>query len=485
MTQLSTARRATALIALCLTQLVIYSSMQMTTFALPAIAKSLDSSVQTLQWVTNVYIVVYGCFLLASATLADRIGRRNIYVTGAVLFALASVVAATATSEWQLLLGRGIQGLAGSMMSPVAVGMIAVIFPQKAERARALALWSAVAGMALAIGPLAGGLLTDAFGWQSVFWICVPLLAIGAIACAMTVPANRSAHKHSFDGVGQLLMAIALASLVFSIVEVSSLGWGSPVVIIGFAIAIVSTVALVLYELRHPDPAIPVRLLSDRGVRTALASAALGIGAFYGLLFVLSLYLQSVRGLTATQAGLVTVATGVLAIVAAFVAGKFVARDHASLALFLAGVIIVVSAIGMFFAEHAPIWVVMIPTAAFGFGYGLVSVPSNSVAVSALPSDESARAASLMSVSRQIGRATGIAVVASIIGTVATGTGEHAVDGFFHVSKVIWIFLAACGAVMVLINVVPQRGRKARKDAAPHADPSAPAAGPASPAAKG
>lgn len=454
-TEMSTRNKWTVTALLCLTQLAVMGSTPMVTIAFPRIAHDLDSSVQALQWVNNVYILVLASTLLLSATIADRIGRRRVFVAGAALLAVASVVCATATAQPQLLVGRAFQGLAAAMMAPVGLGTISVMFGDSPQRTRALAFWAAVSGTSIAIGPVAGGVLVDAFGWKSIFWVCAALLGISAVLSQRLVPQTNTGTPRAFDAVGQVLMAVALVSLVFAVVQASSSGWGSTTVIVCLVVSAASGVGLVLYEPHHPAPAVPLSLLTKPGVAPALSSSLLSMAGYSGLIFALSLYLQSVRGLTPTQAGLATVGTGVLAVAAAFTSGALVARGWSRGALLVAGLVIGGSAALILAFEHSEIGLVLVPITLFGFGYGLVADPANSVAEAALPDSEASRAASLMSTARQVGQALGLAIVALFLGSASHGTGDAVVGDFYRTSPAIWLFIAACGAAIVVVNLLP------------------------------
>ena len=239
------------ILAICCLSLFI-SSMDVTivNVALPSIRTDFGVAVSQLQWTVDAYTLSLAGFLLLSGSLADRFGRKRVFLIGLTVFGIGSLLCSIAPSIGFLIAARALQGIGGSMLNPVALSIISNTFTVARERARAIGVWGAVVGISVAVGPVLGGLLTETVGWRSVFWVNLPVVAIALVFCSIFVPESRAAIARRLDPIGQGLVIIALLALVFGLIEGPRLGWGSPLSIGLFVLAALAIVVLLRQERR-------------------------------------------------------------------------------------------------------------------------------------------------------------------------------------------------------------------------------------------
>ena len=274
--------------------------------ALPSISDDFGASISDLQWTIDAYIVVLASFLLLSGSTADRIGRRRTFQTGLAVFGLGSLLCSAAPSVGWLIAFRMLQALGGSMLNPVAMSIITNVFIEPRERARAIGIWGAISGLGIALGPVVGGVLVETVRWRAIFWVNVPIVAIVLIAAAVFIGESRSPRPRRIDPVGQVAMVALLASCVYAIIEAPHAGWLSAQTISLFGVAVAALVVLLYHESRRTDPLIELRFFRSVPFTGATLVAISAFGAFGGFLFLNTLYLQTVRGLSPLQAGLCT-----------------------------------------------------------------------------------------------------------------------------------------------------------------------------------
>ncbi|QAY73066.1 DHA2 family efflux MFS transporter permease subunit [Agromyces protaetiae] len=437
--------RSALVLAICCSSLFLVSlDATIVNVALPSIARELHSSVSALQWTVDAYVLVLASLLLLSGSLADRFGRRRVFAAGLAIFTTGSLLCSTASSDVELILFRMLQAVGGSAMTPVALAIVTNVFTAPAARARAIGWWAAVSGIGIAAGPLLGGLLIDTIGWRSIFWINVPTGIAALVLALIFVPESKAAEPRRFDPVGQVVVIVFLGTLIFTIIEAPNLGWTSPWIIAGAAAALLAGAKLVLYESRRPAALVPVAMFRLPSFATSFAIAVLGFFAFSGLLFANTLYLQEVRGLPASLAGLLTVPLALGTIVAAPASGAILAKVGPRRPLLIAGSAMAVGAGFLPFFDMAgmPVGWLALPFALFGAGFGMLNAPVNDTAVSDLPDDRAGVAASLISTAKQVGSALGVAVVGSLIAVTMGGTLAQAFD---MRSWIAWTVVAGCG----------------------------------------
>ncbi len=466
-------RRVAVLLISCLSLFIVGLDVTVVNVALPSIALDLHSNVAGLQWTVDAYSVVMAGLMMLFGSAGDRLGRRRMFIGGLAIFSLASLASSLAPSVEFLVVFRALQAVGGAMLNPVAVAIITNTFTDPRERAQAVGVRGGVFGISLALGPIVGGALVSSIGWRSIFWINVP---VGVLAIALAVryiPESRAVKPRRFDLIGQVLVAALLATLTYAIIEGPSQGWASPLILACFAAAGASLLALLGCEARQPEPLIDLRFFRSIPFSSASAIAVFAFGAFGGFLFLNTLYLQDVRGLSPFRAGLDTVPLAVMAMLGSLVSGRIVAHRGPRPALVAAGVCCVIGCV---------VLIGTTPTTAyprlfagyviFGLGFGLVNAPVTDTAVSGMPRAQAGVAAAIASASRQVGQTLGVAVTGAIVSSGAAGSLRA---GFTSASQAAWWTLTACSSLVLLLGVLAttKRARASARRTAVELNPEA------------
>ena len=296
--------KAATLSLLAFAMLIVSLDQYIVVVALPEIGRELDFTSQTLQAVISAYAVASAGFLLLGGRASDLLGRRRVFVVGLSLYAGAALLGGLASAPEVLLAARAVQGLGGALVFPSTLSLVNTTFAEGRERNRAVAVWGGAGAAGLVIGVLLGGVLTQALGWEAVFFVNVPLATLAVALAFVLIPADGAReHGRSFDLPGALSATLGITLIVFALVEGPSLGWGSPPVL-GCAVAgVLGLVAFALIESRSNDPLLPPRLLANRNLATAVAIAFLFWATFGSVLYFLTLYFQDVHGYDALQTG--------------------------------------------------------------------------------------------------------------------------------------------------------------------------------------
>jgi EmrB/QacA subfamily drug resistance transporter len=431
--------------------------------ALPSIQRDLHAPVSGLQWVVDAYTLVLASFLILAGSTADRLGRRSTFQVGLATFTVASLLCSLAPSLGWLVAFRVLQALGGSMMNPVAVSIIVNTFTDRAERARAIGVWGAAIGVSLALGPVVGGLLIASVGWRGIFWVNIPVGVAAIVLTALFVPESRAARPRRVDPVGQVLVIVTLASVTYAIIEGPRAGWTSPEIVGLFAVAVAGAAALIAYEPRRREPLLDFRFFRSAPFTGATLIAISALAALGGFLFLNTLYLQDVRGLSALSAGLYTLPLAVMTLLLAPLSGWIVGRWGPRLPLVVAGV--AMTAGGLLLTGLAPgtsVARLMTAYVIFGIGTGLVNAPITNTAVSGMPRSQAGVAAAIASTSRQIGQSLGVAVVGAAVASAMHGLLRV---NFAQASHVGWWIITGCGAAVLLLGLVTT-GRWALRTAA-------------------
>ena len=458
-----TAVRRDVVLAICCSSLLVVSmDATIVNVALPSIRRDLGASLSGLQWVVDAYTIVLASFLMFGGSTADRFGRRRVFQIGLALFAFGSLLCSVATGIGWLVGARVVQALGGSMLNPVAMSIIVQTFSEPRERARAIGIWGAVAGAALAIGPLAGGVLTQTLGWHSIFWVNVPICALTMWLTARFVPESRAPHPRRFDPVGQALLLAGLAAVVFAAIES---GRGASVASGAALLGVAAFAALVAYERRRREPLLDLRFFRSLPFSSATVIAVLMFAALGGFLFLNALYLQEVRGLTAFRAGLYIMPTALAVMVVSPLSGRLVGRHGARPSLLVSGVLLTLSAALLAQLEPNTSLALLPPVyAIFGVAFGMVNAPVTYAAVSGMPRAQAGLASAIASTSRQIGVALGVALAGALAGRPATA-GAAAWSDFARATHSFWWILSGCGVVIVLLGLL-STGERAKASVA-------------------
>ena len=421
--------------------------------ALPSIQRDLGSSVSGLQWIVDAYTLVMACLLLLAGSTADRIGRRRVFRTGLVLFGVGSLLCSLAPSTGALIAFRAMQAVGGSMLNPVAMSIITNTFLDRRERAKAIGTWGATIGVSMALGPVLGGVLVDGVGWRSIFWVNVPVAIAALVLTTRFVPESRAPRARRPDPFGQALIVVLLGGLVFGIIEGPGHGWGSPVIIGCFVVAAAAAVLLVIVESRRRDPLIDPRFFSSIPFSSSTVAAVCAFAALAGFLFLNALYLQSVRGFSPLDAGLLTLPMAVMTGLLPPVSARIVGSRGPRVPLLIGGCGIALSALILLVALEptTPIGVLLLAYVVFGIGFGMVNAPITNTAVTGMPLAQSGVAAAVASTSRQVGSSLGVAVLGSLVTSHVVGPFAA---GFAEAGRAGWMVMIGCGLVVVVLGIV-------------------------------
>lgn len=400
--------------------------------AIPTIRTDMDAPMSRLQWIVDIYTLTLASLLMLSGAAADRFGRKRMFRIGLTLFALGSLLCSLAPTIDLLIGARFVQAIGGSMLNPIAMSIITTVFTGPVERARAVGVWGAVVGISTALGPMVGGGLIDVLGWQSVFWINLPICAIALVLTTVFIPESKSAHARGLDPVGQALAIVVMFTLVFGLIQ------HRPEIL---ALTALALAGFVYVERRHRSPFIDLRFFRSVPFSTATVTAVcafIGLGAF---LLSASLYLQEVRHYSAVHTGLLFLPMAIAMLICSPVSGRLVGRYGTRPSLVTAGILMTAAAVLLTaLRPETPIWQLIVTFAVFGAGFGMVNAPITTAAVSGMPLDRAGAASAVASTSRQIGVSIGVALCGLL-----TGAG-------------LWWVVAALAASIVVLGIGANTG---------------------------
>ena len=432
----------------CLSLLLVGMDVTIVNVALPAIQRDLHASLSELQWIVDAYTLVVASLLMFSGSMSDRFGRRRTFQTGLLLFIAGSLLCSIAHSISGLILYRALQGLGASMLNPVALSIIANVFPAPKDRARAVGIWGAVAGVSLAAGPLLGGILTQTVGWRSIFWINLPIGLAAVALAAKFVPESKAPRARALDPAGQVLVFIGLAFLTYAVIEGPRAGWSSPSILFLFAVSAAAWLGFCFYEPRRQDPLVDLRFFRSVPFSSAALLALCAFACFAGFLFLNVLYLQQARGLSAFVTGLCTLPLAIMMMICAPLSGRLVGAFGTRPSLLIAGMGFLMSTLMLTrLSVTTPLALLLLTYALFGVGLGMINPAITNSAVAGMPLSQAGVAAAIASTSRQVGAALGVAVAGTIV-SASHGKGSD----FTHATHPIWWTMTGCGAVVLLLG---------------------------------
>jgi EmrB/QacA subfamily drug resistance transporter len=384
--------------------------------ALPAMQASLHLKVSELEWVVAGYALTFGAFMLTGGKLADLFGRRLLFVIGLSVFTAASLACGLAGNANVLIGARVVQGLGAAMMNPSTLSIITVTFPPR-QRGTAIGIWAGVSALALAIGPLVGGVITQHVNWNWIFFINIPIGLIAIVSAFAFIDESRdTSAEQRTDIPGLATSAIGLFSLTYGLIEANNYGWTSPRIVASFVIAAVSLAAFVLLELHQRLPMLDLSLFKNRtfaGANTVMLLVGL---AMFGVFFYISLFMQQVLGFSPTQAGAAFLPMTVLIILIAPLAGKF--SDRFGSAPFAAsGMFLLAVSLFLFSRQgiHSDFWNLLPAMIVGGTGMALTMTPTTAAAMSAVRRDKAGVGSAVLNTMRQVGGSLGIAVMGAIV----------------------------------------------------------------------
>lgn len=459
--------RATLILA-CLAQFMVILDVSVVNVALPSIRDHLGFTEDNLQWVVNAYTVTFAGFLLLGGRAADLLGRRRVFVSGLVLFAVASLVGGLADSQGVLIAARAIQGLGGAVIAPASLSILTTTFAEGAARNRAVGIWGAMGGAGGAAGVLFGGILTDLLGWRWILFINVPIGLIAALCAERMIAESRNLDpSRAFDLAGALSATLGLSVLVLGIVRTDVTGWGSLPTLALMAAGLVLLAGFVAIEGGVArQPLMPLRIYRSRTLSAANVVVLLLGAAVFAMWFFLSLYLQQVRGYSPIRAGLAFLPMTLAIIATNTIVSRAVTRVGPK-PLLVGGMSTL--AVGLLlFTQLSPTGTylgdILVPSLLSAIGLGVAFVPVTIAAVAGVDHDEAGLASGLVNTSRLFGGALGLAILAAIA-TAQTNSDLHhaassgadamhaALTSGFQLAFLISGLFAAAGAVIALIGL--------------------------------
>ncbi|MEV4616163.1 MFS transporter [Kitasatospora sp. NPDC049258] len=408
-------RKWWTLLAVSVATFMLLLDITVVNVALPSIRKDLGASFTDLQWVFDAYALTLAALVLTAGSIADRVGRRRTFAAGLVIFSLASLLCALAPNPTFLNLSRALQGVGGAVMFAVSLALVAQEFLAGRERGTAMGIYGATIGVAVAIGPLVGGALTDSLGWESIFYLNLPIGAAALVVTFLKLRESRDPNATGVDWPGVATFSTALFLLVLALVRGNAEGWGSALIVSLFVAAALLLGAFVVIEQRVAEPMLPLGLFR-RGAFTGVQLAAFAVsGSLFALFLYLTLYLQNYLGLSPFQAGVRYLPSTVLSFLVAPIAGALLSRVQARFMLCVGLAAVGLGLLLMNGIQPDSTWTTLLSGFLFaGAGVGLVNPVIADVAVSVVPKERSGMAAGINDTFRQVGIAVGIAVWGAI-----------------------------------------------------------------------
>jgi EmrB/QacA subfamily drug resistance transporter len=408
------------LVALLLAAFLVNLDTTLVNVALPAMVRELHATTTQLQWVVDAYNLVFAALLLTFGSLSDRFGRKGMLLAGLAVVGVASLAGGFTTSPDQLITARAVMGLGAAMTFPATLSLISNVFTERRERARAIGLWGAVGGAAIALGPIVGGWLLEHYSWAAIFIAMAPVAAVAAIFVAAAVPTSKDPDAAAVDMPGLVLSSAAMALLVFTIIEAPTYGWRAPRSVAGFAGSAVLLAAFIAAERRAAHPMLDVRLF--RNMRFSAASAAVTVSFFtlFGFIFLIAQYFQFVRGYSPLSTGvrLLPVAASVAA---GSVAGTQLAVRAGTKLVVTTGLIAVAAFYGWVAATTSATLsygTIAAQMVVYGLGLGLTSAPATESIMGAISRAKAGVGSAVNDSTRLIGGTLGVAVIGSVYASV-------------------------------------------------------------------
>ena len=404
------------LVALLLAAFLVTLDTTMVNVALPAMVRELHATTTQLQWVVDAYNLVFAALLLTFGSLSDRFGRKGMLLAGLAVVGTASLLGGFTTDPAQLIAARAVMGLGAAMTFPATLSLISNVFTERRERARAIGLWGAVGGVAIAMGPIVGGWLLEHFSWASIFIAMAPVAAVAAILVALAVPTSKDPDAAALDIPGLVLSSATMALLVFTIIEAPTYGWAAARSLAGFGGSAVLLLAFIVRERRAAHPMLDVRLF--RNMRFSAASGAVAVSFFtlFGFIFLMTQYFQFVRGYAPLSTG-VRLLPVALSVGAGSVAGTQLAVRAGTKLIVTTGLVAMAAFYGWVAATTSATLsygVIAAQMVLYGLGLGLTSAPATESIMGAISRAKAGVGSAVNDATRLLGSALGVAVIGSV-----------------------------------------------------------------------
>jgi EmrB/QacA subfamily drug resistance transporter len=415
----SSRRRVAILATLCLSVFLIVVDNTIVNVALPTLVRELGATTSQLQWIVDAYTLVFACLLIAAGSLSDRLGRKGMLIAGLVWFGFFSAVASMTSTAGELIATRALMGVGAAAIFPATLAILVNVFQDPGERARAIAVWAAVSGLSVALGPVTGGFLLEHFSWGSVFFVNVPIVIAAVALVATLVPTSRDPRHTRFDPAGLILSITGTALLVYTIIEAPGRGWTAAASVAGFVGSVLLLGAFVWWERRIDHPLLDVRIFANARFSAASLAIAGAFFALFGFVFMVTQYFQFVRGYSTLAAGVATVPfavfTGITAPMSPRLVRRFGSNRVVGVGLLAMAAGFLVSAV---MTATAPYLVVVLAMLGMGGGLGLVTAPATDSIMGTLPPERAGVGSAVNDTTRELGGTLGVAVVGSVFASI-------------------------------------------------------------------
>jgi DHA2 family methylenomycin A resistance protein-like MFS transporter len=442
--------------------IIVQLDVTIVNVALPEIGRELGADVSQLQWVVDAYTLGFAVFLLSAGVLGDRFGARRVFLSGFALFALASLACAVAPNVLALNLARAVQGVGAALLVPSSLAILNATYAHdRAQLAKAIAMWTAAGGVSIAAGPVLGGVLMSFAGWRSIFWVNIPISIIGFWLTMRVVPALRGKDPgRTFDLPGQVLAIIALTAFIGAVIEFNELGLASHLLQGALLVALVTGALFIRVEQRSAAPMLPLGLFRQIGFSGAVLFGVFVNFAYYGVIFVLSFYLQKVRGFTVLHAGLIFLPLTGTFIFSNIASGKLQARVGSRIPMIAGGLIGAsgYALLGMFGVSSDASFLAMLPGLALIPGGMGLAVPAMTTSIlSAVDKSQAGTASAVLNTARQVGGAMGVAIFGALIAGADPASAIHGIQ----MALVVSTGLLLMGALVAWHCIAPQHASAA------------------------
>ena len=399
----------------CLSLVIVVMAVSSLNVAIPTILRDLQPSSTQLLWIVDAYALVFAGFLLLAGAIGDRFGRKGALQGGLVVFALGALAASRVDDPNLLIAMRSIMGLGAAFVMPATLSIVTSVFPP-VERPKAIATWAAFAGAGGALGPLLGGFMVEHYGWASVFLVNLPLAVTTLVLVSVRVPSSRDETERRLDVVGAILSVAALALLLFGIIQGPEEGWTSPLVLGAFGLTVLTALVFVWWELRVEEPMLDPRFFRIPAFRAGSAVITSLFFGMFGMFFLMSQYLQFVKGYSALMAGVATLPSAATLILVTPRSPTLVATFGARRVV-VVGMLLVTTGFGIFalLGPDSPYLMVALGLVVIASGMGLAMAPASTAIVSSLPMSKAGVASAVNDVTREVGGALGIAVLGTVL----------------------------------------------------------------------
>jgi MFS transporter, DHA2 family, methylenomycin A resistance protein len=435
-------RQLIGLVAISLGFFMVLLDTTILNVALPDIEAQLHGTLTGVQWISNSYTLVFASLLLSGGTLGDRFGVRRLFHLGLVIFAMASLLCDLSSSVGMLIAARALQGLGGAFMLPPTLALIAHLFPEPKEQARAVASWAGISSLAVASGPFLGGILVTFFGWHSIFLVNVPIGVVVLLLGLMSLPVTEPQRGRSLDFPGQVLIIIACCSLSFGLIELGHMP--TLVLVVSFLLAAVTGVSFVFVELRTVQPMMQMSLFRSWRITSTMLVALLIVFTFYGSIFLFSLYFQQVYHWDALQTGLAILPqTAPCALMSFFVIPRVMHRLDSQKSLTIGNLIGIVASIVLIVGIHTNFLMLALGELLIGIGAPFVIVPMSAVVLASVEKQFTGMVSATLNTFRQMGGALGVAILGVALGSQPTTSAMQVAIEILLVAFVLGFVLSA------------------------------------------